>query len=111
MAENSELIRPAAPSLDETAERWAVRQIEDALRGLQFGQVTITVQDGVVVQVERTERRRFQRAARKNWPFDSVNSVAFFRLPWCRGKTIITKTVNMVMYQATILSAARDLGR
>jgi hypothetical protein len=26
---------------------------------LRFGQVTITVQDGVVVQVERTERRRF----------------------------------------------------
>jgi hypothetical protein len=41
--------------------RWARRQIEEALRGLQFGQVTVTVQDGVVVQVERTERRRFQR--------------------------------------------------
>ena len=66
MAENSELTRAGGPSLpEETAERWALRQIEDALRGLQFGQVTITVQDGVVVQVERTERRRFQRAGRK----------------------------------------------
>jgi hypothetical protein len=40
---------------------WALRQIEEALRGLRFGQVNITVQDGVVVQVERTERRRFQQ--------------------------------------------------
>jgi len=47
---------------DETRNaRWALRQIEEALRGLQFGQVTVTVQDGVVVQVERTERRRFQK--------------------------------------------------
>jgi hypothetical protein len=67
MAENSDLTRGAgqAPP-EESAERWALRQIEDALRGLQFGQVTITVQDGVVIQVERTERRRFQRAARRN---------------------------------------------
>lgn len=38
-----------------------LRQIQDALRGLRFGQVTITVQDGVIVQIDRTERRRFQR--------------------------------------------------
>jgi hypothetical protein len=41
--------------------RWALRQIEEALRGLRFGQVIVTVQDGVVLQVERTERRRFQQ--------------------------------------------------
>jgi hypothetical protein len=38
-------------------------QIEEALRHLQYGLVTITVQDGVVVQIERTERRRLQRRA------------------------------------------------
>jgi hypothetical protein len=43
--------------LDNSA--WALRQVEEALRGLRFGQVIVTVQDGVVVQVERTERRRF----------------------------------------------------
>jgi hypothetical protein len=59
MAENSE------PTLEEAAERWAQRQIEEALRGLQFGQVTVIVQDGVVVQVERTERRRFQRTRKE----------------------------------------------
>ena len=44
--------------MTETAKRpddratWALRQIEEALRGLQFGQVTVIVQDGVVIQVE-----------------------------------------------------------
>jgi hypothetical protein len=40
---------------------WALDQIEEALRGLRFGQVIVTVQDGVVVQVERTDRRRFDK--------------------------------------------------
>jgi hypothetical protein len=40
--------------------------IEEALRGLQYGTVTIIVQDGVVVQVERTERRRLHRPNRKD---------------------------------------------
>ena len=40
--------------------RWALRQIKQALRSLRFGQVTLTVQDGVV-QVERTEREHFER--------------------------------------------------
>jgi hypothetical protein len=40
---------------------WAVAQIKKALRDLQFGQVCVTVQDGTVVQVERTERFRYQR--------------------------------------------------
>lgn len=33
----------------------ALRRIDAALRGLRFGTVTAVVQDGVVVQVERTE--------------------------------------------------------
>ena len=41
---------------------WALQQIEDALRMLRFGSVTLLVQDGVVVQVDRTDRRRYQRA-------------------------------------------------
>ena len=36
----------------------ANRLIVDALRGLQYGQVTVTVQDGVIVQVDRLERWR-----------------------------------------------------
>ena len=57
------------PSVPEPAperdNRAALRYVEEALRGLQFGAVTIIVQDGVVVQVERTERRRFQRGTPK----------------------------------------------
>ena len=45
----------------ERSLRWALQNVEDALRGLAFGTVTLVVQDGVVVQVERTERRRFHR--------------------------------------------------
>jgi hypothetical protein len=53
------------PAESERANRGALRYVEEALCGLQFGAVTIIVQDGVVVQVERTERRRFQRARPK----------------------------------------------
>ena len=43
----------------------AWREIADALRGLQFGQVTVIVQDGLVVQVERLEKRRLRKRAEK----------------------------------------------
>jgi hypothetical protein len=36
-------------------------RIREALRALRFGTVTITVHDGVVVQVDRTERIRLDR--------------------------------------------------
>lgn len=38
----------------------ALIHIAEALRGLQFGHLTIVVQDGVVVQIERTEKRRLK---------------------------------------------------
>jgi len=50
------------PKPPERSLRWALQNVEEALRGLAYGTVTLIVQDGVVVQVERTERRRFQRA-------------------------------------------------
>ena len=49
---------PAAP---EANLSWTLESVAEALRGLKFGVVTLTVQDGVVVQVERTERKRYQR--------------------------------------------------
>jgi hypothetical protein len=49
------------PSSDPNLQ-WAVEQVMAALHGLQFGLITLTVQDRVVVQVERTERKRYQRA-------------------------------------------------
>ncbi|HZN33348.1 MAG TPA: YezD family protein [Pirellulaceae bacterium] len=40
-------------------------QIRDALRGLRFGAVNVIVQDGVVVQIDRTEKRRVRRSDAK----------------------------------------------
>jgi hypothetical protein len=34
--------------------------IRDSLRGLRFGSVNIIVQDGVVIQIDRTEKRRLR---------------------------------------------------
>jgi hypothetical protein len=42
----------------------ALGRIEAALRGLEFGTVTAVVQNGVVIQVERTEKVRLQRTER-----------------------------------------------
>jgi hypothetical protein len=55
---------PPRPDAREPNLRWTWQHVEDALRDLQFGSVTLLVQDGVVVQVERTERQRYQRSAR-----------------------------------------------
>jgi hypothetical protein len=50
------------PPTQEPNLCWTWQNVEDALRDLQFGSITLTVQDGVVVQVERTERKRSQRS-------------------------------------------------
>jgi len=47
---------PAPAASDATLHR-----LSDALRGLRFGSVVVIVQDGVVVQIERTEKTRFGR--------------------------------------------------
>lgn len=39
----------------------ALTQVRQALSGLQYGQIAITVQDGVVIQIERIERVRIGR--------------------------------------------------
>ena len=43
-----------------TATEDAFQQIRDSLRGLRFGSVNIIVQDGVVIQIDRTEKRRLR---------------------------------------------------
>jgi hypothetical protein len=44
---------------DRTRE--ALNRIQSALRGLRYGTVTAVVQDGVVVQVDRTEKIRIDK--------------------------------------------------
>lgn len=50
---------------EETTSETVLQQISDALRGLKFGVISIIVQDGVVVQLERTEKRRLRRTEAK----------------------------------------------
>lgn len=38
-------------------------QIREALDGLRYGQVTIVIHDGAVVQIDRTEKRRFRNSS------------------------------------------------
>ena len=47
---------PAPASSEATLHR-----LSDALRGLRYGSVVAIVQDGIVVQIERTEKTRFGR--------------------------------------------------
>ena len=44
----------------DTRREQELQQILDALRGLRFGSVNVIVQDGVVVQIDRTEKRRLR---------------------------------------------------
>jgi len=48
----------------DTRNQDAMERIDAALRGLRYGTVTAVVQDGVVVQVERTEKVRLERRSR-----------------------------------------------
>ncbi len=49
----------AATPLDRTRD--ALERIQTALHGLRYGTVTAVVQDGIVVQVDRTEKFRIDR--------------------------------------------------
>ena len=53
---------PAAAESDRDEE---LAQIREALRNLRFGAVNVIVQDGVVVQIDRTEKRRLRRGEAK----------------------------------------------
>ncbi|SFJ01680.1 YezD family protein [Planctomicrobium piriforme] len=52
----------AAASTDgrraKARSKYPLQQIEQALEGLRYGHVTLVVQDGVVVMIERTEKNR-----------------------------------------------------
>jgi hypothetical protein len=58
--QTKEGVQDSNPEEDSRTD-WTFTQIRKALNGLQFGQVCLTIQNGVVVQVERTERFRYQR--------------------------------------------------
>lgn len=44
---------------------WSVdleRQVRDALRSIRYGSVTLVVQDGYVIQIDKSEKIRLRRA-------------------------------------------------
>ncbi len=53
--------KPASATPENPDHTKALEHIREALRDLKFGEVTITVQDGVVIQIERLERIRLRR--------------------------------------------------
>lgn len=55
----SEEGRTELPGDDQSRDH-ELSHVRDALRGLKFGTVTLIVQDGVVVQIDRTEKRRLR---------------------------------------------------
>lgn len=46
----------------EIDQAW-IDRIADQVNGLEYGSVLITVHDGRIVQIDRTERKRFDAAA------------------------------------------------
>ena len=50
----------------EAAPDDALAQIRESLRGLKFGSVNIIVQDGVIIQIDRTEKRRLRSTRNHN---------------------------------------------
>lgn len=49
--------KPAADNWDDELER----QLREALRAIRFGTVTLVVQDGHVIQIDRNEKIRLKR--------------------------------------------------
>ena len=44
----------------ESAGDFTLDEVRASLKNLRYGSVTIIVQDGVIIQIDRTEKRRLQ---------------------------------------------------
>lgn len=58
----------------EIDEVWQER-ILNQVSGMQYGQVVITVHDGRIVQIDRTERVRYEQGHAKKQTADSLKAV------------------------------------
>ena len=61
----------AASSLRKQRQNDDFDRIRQSLRGLQFGSINVIVQDGVIVQIDRTEKTRIRRANPVTFDADS----------------------------------------
>jgi hypothetical protein len=50
---------PIAPERDSNCDL-SLDEVRASLKNLRYGSVTIIVQDGVIIQIDRTEKRRLQ---------------------------------------------------
>ena len=64
MDDQSKADAAIVPARHDSRVDQALAQVRQALAGLQYGQIAITVQDGVVIQIERIERVRLNRSSR-----------------------------------------------
>ncbi len=63
MSDLEENGRRIAPVLTREVADAELSEVRDSLRGLRYGAVEIIVQDGVIVQINRTEKRRLGQHA------------------------------------------------
>ena len=55
-----------APSEREASSDPTLEEVRASLRNLRYGSVTIIVQDGVIIQIDRTEKRRLHSRRNTN---------------------------------------------
>ena len=59
-------MNPVTPAANETPSKGRLptedelREIAASLRGLRYGSVNIVVQDGVIIQIDRTDKKRLR---------------------------------------------------
>jgi len=51
---------PPKTATAEATPDFTLDEVRSSLRNLRYGSVTIIVQDGVIIQIDRTEKRRLQ---------------------------------------------------
>ena len=57
-----------------------LERILERLNGLEYGSVLITVHDGKIVQIDRTERKRYQDQEQHQPPADTSQSRSLLSL-------------------------------
>jgi hypothetical protein len=60
MAEQKQPSTGSTSGKESSLPKETLSQLERALHGLRYGTVTLSVQDGVIVQIERTEKVRLR---------------------------------------------------
>ena len=65
MFESSARRMPRLPRTEGGNAGRVMDRVQEALDGLRYGEVTVVVQDGIIVQVERTDRMRLPRPKRQ----------------------------------------------